>query len=253
MLSTVWIILASGSLRIISRIAGLGDVATVSDSVQDVRNAGMTNAKPAILLMIRKLPEPRRHSGSGRSAADSRRRSSAHRWYAPASGGRCPPVSDSVQDVRNAGMTNAKPAILLMIRKLPEANIIQLHLLQRGADGRRAVLGDLQVDSRRNGLLQLRQAGAVATVSDSVQDVRNAGMTNAKPAILLMIRKLPEAKITSVCSTSSSEARMVGERSWAICRSIAAGMVCCRLSTCRSPRTARRPSAPRWRRWSRRW
>lgn len=34
-------------------------------------------------------------------------------------------VSDSVQDVRNAGMTNAKPAILLMIRKLPEANIIQ--------------------------------------------------------------------------------------------------------------------------------
>ena len=37
--------------------AGLGDVATVSDSVQDVRNAGMTNAKPAILLMIRKLPE----------------------------------------------------------------------------------------------------------------------------------------------------------------------------------------------------
>ena len=34
-------------------------------------------------------------------------------------------VTDSVQDVRNAGMTNAKPAILLMIRKLPEANIIQ--------------------------------------------------------------------------------------------------------------------------------
>ena len=35
----------------------LGDVANVTDSVQDVRNAGMTNAKPAILLMIRKLPE----------------------------------------------------------------------------------------------------------------------------------------------------------------------------------------------------
>lgn len=30
-----------------------------------------------------------------------------------------------MQDVRNAGMTNAKPAILLIIRKLPEANIIQ--------------------------------------------------------------------------------------------------------------------------------
>ncbi|MDY0972997.1 multidrug efflux RND transporter permease subunit MdtC [Siccibacter turicensis] len=35
----------------------LGDVASVTDSVQDVRNAGMTNARPAILLMIRKLPE----------------------------------------------------------------------------------------------------------------------------------------------------------------------------------------------------
>ncbi len=35
----------------------LSDVATVTDSVQDVRNAGMTNAKPAILLMVRKTPE----------------------------------------------------------------------------------------------------------------------------------------------------------------------------------------------------
>lgn len=34
-------------------------------------------------------------------------------------------VIDSVQNVRNAGMTNAKPAILLMIRKSQEANIIQ--------------------------------------------------------------------------------------------------------------------------------
>lgn len=33
-------------------------------------------------------------------------------------------VTDSVQDVRNAGMANAKPAVLLLIRKLPEANII---------------------------------------------------------------------------------------------------------------------------------
>ncbi|TNV18958.1 multidrug efflux RND transporter permease subunit MdtC [Buttiauxella sp. B2] len=34
-------------------------------------------------------------------------------------------VIDSVQDVRNAGMANAKPAILLMIRKSQEANIIE--------------------------------------------------------------------------------------------------------------------------------
>jgi len=35
----------------------LSDVATVVDSVEDVRNAGMANAKPAVLLMIRKSQE----------------------------------------------------------------------------------------------------------------------------------------------------------------------------------------------------
>ncbi len=35
----------------------LQDVATVEDSVQDVRNAGMSNARPAVLLLIRKSAE----------------------------------------------------------------------------------------------------------------------------------------------------------------------------------------------------
>ncbi|WP_456310209.1 multidrug efflux RND transporter permease subunit MdtC [Serratia proteamaculans] len=35
----------------------LQDVATVTDSVEDVRNAGMSNARPAILVLIRKAPE----------------------------------------------------------------------------------------------------------------------------------------------------------------------------------------------------
>lgn len=34
-------------------------------------------------------------------------------------------VQDSVQDVRNAGMTNGKPAVLLLVRKSPDANIIE--------------------------------------------------------------------------------------------------------------------------------
>ncbi|SNY54928.1 multidrug efflux RND transporter permease subunit MdtC [Pantoea sp. GL120224-02] len=34
-------------------------------------------------------------------------------------------VQDSVQDVRNAGMTNGKPAVLLVVRKSPAANIIE--------------------------------------------------------------------------------------------------------------------------------
>ncbi|MBE5252398.1 multidrug efflux RND transporter permease subunit MdtC [Mixta mediterraneensis] len=35
----------------------LSDVATVKDSVQDVRNAGMSRGKPAVLLVVRKTPE----------------------------------------------------------------------------------------------------------------------------------------------------------------------------------------------------
>ncbi|MFR0653154.1 multidrug efflux RND transporter permease subunit MdtC [Pantoea sp. SIMBA_079] len=35
----------------------LSDVASVQDSVQDVRNAGLTNGKPAVLLVIRKSPD----------------------------------------------------------------------------------------------------------------------------------------------------------------------------------------------------
>ncbi len=34
-------------------------------------------------------------------------------------------IKDSVQDVRNAGMTNAKPAIILAISRAPDANIIE--------------------------------------------------------------------------------------------------------------------------------
>ncbi len=35
----------------------LADVASVEDSVQDVRNAGMSQGKPAVLLVVRKIPE----------------------------------------------------------------------------------------------------------------------------------------------------------------------------------------------------
>ncbi len=82
--------------------------------------------------------------------------------------------------------------------------------------------------------------GDVATVSDSVQDVRNAGMTNAKPAILLMIRKLPEANI--IQTVDSIRARLPELQ-----QTIPAAI------DLQIAQIARRPSAPRWRRWSRRW
>ncbi|CAI1062206.1 Multidrug transporter MdtC [Serratia entomophila] len=47
-------------------------------------------------------------------------------------------VKDSVQDVRNAGMTDAKPAIILAISRAPDANIIET------VDRIRAELPDLQ-------------------------------------------------------------------------------------------------------------
>lgn len=47
-------------------------------------------------------------------------------------------VTDSVQNVRNAGMTNAQPAILLVVSRSPDANIIAT------VDGIRAKLPDLQ-------------------------------------------------------------------------------------------------------------
>ncbi len=83
MLSTVWIILASGGLQ---------------DHQQDRRfgvgHPGVAYCPAPNPRRWRHLPaaSPRRHFDSGRSAADSRRRSSAHRWSAPASGARCPPA-----------------------------------------------------------------------------------------------------------------------------------------------------------------
>ncbi|BBU82746.1 hypothetical protein EIMP300_41460 [Escherichia coli] len=83
--------------------------------------------------------------------------------------------------------------------------------------------------------------GDVATVTDSVQDVRNAGMTNAKPAILLMIRKLPEANI--IQTVDSIRARLPELQS-----TIQRQQLICKL-----PKIAPLLSARRWKRLSRRW
>mgnify|MGYP000031306468 CR=1 FL=1 len=82
--------------------------------------------------------------------------------------------------------------------------------------------------------------GDVATVTDSVQDVRNAGMTNAKPAILLMIRKLPEANI--IQTVDSIRARLPELQS-----TIPAAI------DLQLPKIAPLLSARRWKRLSRRW
>ncbi|TKI06696.1 multidrug efflux RND transporter permease subunit MdtC [Martelella alba] len=50
----------------------------------------------------------------------------------------------------------------------------------------------LIIHYRDNGVVRLRD---VATVVDSVQDVRNAGMSDAKPAIIMAIQRSPDANI----------------------------------------------------------
>ncbi|MCU5774256.1 multidrug efflux RND transporter permease subunit MdtC [Erwiniaceae bacterium BAC15a-03b] len=61
-------------------------------------------------------------------------------------------VEDSVQDVRNAGMSNARPAVLMLIRKSPEANIIDT------------------VDRIRAQLPQLREMMPATITLDTAQD-----------------------------------------------------------------------------------
>lgn len=51
----------------------------------------------------------------------------------------------------------------------------------------------------------------VASVTDSVQDLRNAGMADAKPAILMLIRKLPEANIIDTVDRIRAEVPELGK------------------------------------------
>ncbi len=71
--------------------------------------------------------------------------------------------------------------------------------------------GELQTASEYQPLVVHYNNGAavrlsdVANVQDSVQDVRNAGMTNGKAAVLLVVRKSPEANIIDTVDRIRSE------------------------------------------------
>ncbi|WP_336778135.1 multidrug efflux RND transporter permease subunit MdtC [Pantoea sp. USHLN256] len=71
--------------------------------------------------------------------------------------------------------------------------------------------GELQTASEYQPLVVHYNNGAavrlsdVANVQDSVQDVRNAGMTNGKAAVLLVVRKAPEANIIDTVDRIRSE------------------------------------------------
>ncbi|STV16031.1 multidrug transporter MdtC [Klebsiella pneumoniae] len=100
-------------------------------------------------------------------------------------------VSDSVQDVRNAGMTNAKPAILLMIRKLPEANIIQT------VDSIRARLPELQQTIPTAIDLQIAQDRS-PTIRASLEEVEQTLVISVALVILVVFLFLRSGRATLI-------------------------------------------------------
>ena len=100
-------------------------------------------------------------------------------------------VTDSVQDVRNAGMTNAKPAILLMIRKLPEANIIQT------VDSIRARLPELQETIPAAIDLQIAQDRS-PTIRASLAEVEHSLIISVALVILVVFLFLRSGRATFI-------------------------------------------------------
>ena len=100
-------------------------------------------------------------------------------------------VTDSVQDVRNAGMTNAKPAILLMIRKLPEANIIET------VDSIRARLPELQRTIPASVDLQIAQDRS-PTIRASLEEVEQTLVISVALVILVVFLFLRSGRATLI-------------------------------------------------------
>lgn len=104
-------------------------------------------------------------------------------------------VTDSVQDVRNAGMTNAKPAILLMIRKLPEANIIQT------VDSIRAKLPELQETIPAAIDLQIARDRS-PTIRASLEEVEQTLIISVALVILVVFLFLRSGRATIIPAVS---------------------------------------------------
>jgi multidrug efflux pump len=116
-------------------------------------------------------------------------------------------VTDSVQDVRNAGMTNAKPAILLMIRKLPEANIIQT------VNSIRARLPELQETIPAAIDLQIAQDRS-PTIRASLEEVEQTLVISVGLVILVVFVSALRAR------NAHSRRGSAGLADWDICRHV---------------------------------
>lgn len=100
-------------------------------------------------------------------------------------------VSDSVQDVRNAGMANAKPAILVLIRKLPEANIIDT------VDRIRAEVPELRKIMPASIQLDIAQDRS-PTIRASLAEVEQSLMISVGLVVLVVLLFLRSARATLI-------------------------------------------------------
>ncbi len=100
-------------------------------------------------------------------------------------------VIDSVQDVRNAGMTNAQPAILLVVSRSPDANIIAT------VDRIRAELPDLQASIPASIKLNIAQDRS-PTIRASLAEVEQSLVIAIALVILVVFAFLRSGRATLI-------------------------------------------------------
>jgi multidrug efflux pump len=104
-------------------------------------------------------------------------------------------VEDSVQDVRNAGFSDGKPAVLLIVFKQPQANIIDT------VDRIRAALPSLQA-SAPAGIHEVITSDRTTTIRASVHDVEFTLMISVCLVILVVFVFLRDARSTLIPSVA---------------------------------------------------
>ncbi|MBJ3816471.1 multidrug efflux RND transporter permease subunit MdtC [Shimwellia pseudoproteus] len=100
-------------------------------------------------------------------------------------------VTNAVEDIRTAGMTNAKPAILLMIRKSADANIIET------VDRIRAKIPDLREQIPASVDLQIAQDRS-PTIRASLEEVEQSLVISVALVILVVFLFLRSGRATFI-------------------------------------------------------
>jgi multidrug efflux pump len=113
-------------------------------------------------------------------------------------------VTDSVQDLRNAGLADGRPAVLLLIRRQPGANVIET------VDRVKALLPVLQASIPRSINLQVA-SDSTTTIRASLREVERTLLISISLVIMvvfLFLRRWRAALIPASPCPSRSSARL---------------------------------------------